>query len=189
MRSWWNVPPLRPAQRALLARYLEWVLYKRSVTLHYIACSGVPSTSATRDDDLKCRPFRKKSFISVGKNVNQHAKISDNFFLVIYPQNKKFSFTELCHPLCRLLLTCTAPNFQLFSPYLPKMSHFLRKFDHFTLIFTFFPKCRPFRSAARATRPLWPPSVRHSLHDVIFSKLHACSLNAFTLIVAPPKIK
>ena len=44
-----------------------------------VRTSGVPITSAARGDDFKCRPFRKKIF-SVGKNVNQNAKISDDLF-------------------------------------------------------------------------------------------------------------
>ena len=65
--------------------------------------SGVPSTSAAQGDDLKCRPFRKIFVSLTEKNVNQHAKISDDLFLVIYPKNENF-FNRIVPPpfdLCR----------------------------------------------------------------------------------------
>jgi len=68
-------------------------------------------------------PFQEKIF-SAQKNVNQHANISDDPVLVIYPKIKILRSSN-CRPLCRPLLTCAAPNFQLFCPYLPKISPFL----------------------------------------------------------------
>ena len=40
-----------------------------------LVSSGVPSTSAARGDDLKCRHF-----LSPAEKINQYAKISDDLF-------------------------------------------------------------------------------------------------------------
>ena len=91
----------------------------------------VPPGASTSNGALSGKifdPRRKKTALSGKlfylrrKKCQPTQKISDDFFLVIHPQSKNFTFTELCRPLCRPLLTCAAPNFQLFSPFLHKVS-------------------------------------------------------------------
>jgi len=61
-------------------------------------------------------PFQEKKLFSAGKNVNQHAKISDEllFFKVIYPKLKILRLTNNCHHLCRPLLTVFNVNLTIF---------------------------------------------------------------------------
>ena len=82
--------------------------------------SGVPSTSAARSDDLKWRPFRKNLFPLAEKNVNQHPKISDDFFKS-FTRKMNILRYKLCRPplgQCRLkfsaLLSVFTENFTFF---------------------------------------------------------------------------
>src|SRR6218665_1585251 len=59
-------------------------------------------------------PFQETFFSPAEKNVNQHAKISDDLFIVIQLKNGNLRY-ELCRPLCRPLLACAALNFVRFS--------------------------------------------------------------------------
>jgi len=54
--------------------------YSEYYTIILYRHSGIPSKSAARSDDLKCRPFRKKFFGQAQKDVKPLAKISDDFF-------------------------------------------------------------------------------------------------------------
>src|SRR6218665_1439086 len=122
--------------------------------------SGVPSTSAARGDDLKCRPFRGKHF-STPKNVNQHRKTSDDLFQSFTPKMK----------ILRLLNY--APSAAPFRPVPPlPFSFFVRIYQKchlfnvnltiFDVNFNIFAKSPPGGGAPGATRPLCTPcSVRH----------------------------
>src|SRR6218665_2912669 len=118
--------------------------------------SGVPSTSAARGDDLKCRPFRGKHF-STPKNVNQHRKTSDDLFQSFTPKMK----------ILRLLNY--APSAAPFRP-VPTLtfSFFVRIYQNchlfnvnltiFDVNFNIFPKFRPFGSVARRLAPSASPA-------------------------------
>ena len=129
---------------------MELTLFSYFLLISFLLLSsGVPSTSAARGNDLKCRPFRKKNF-SAGKNVNPQAKISDDFFLVIHPKNENFCY-RLCRPLCRPLVWPVPPL--IFISFV----RFYRKFYLFNVNLTIFPKSAVPRYATAFKRPCSRP--------------------------------
>src|SRR6218665_1378870 len=106
--------------------------------------------------------FRQENQVCTGFfDVNQLAKVSDDFFGVIHPKNEHFSLRIVPPPLPPPFWPVPPLIFTSCVCFYRKVYLFSRKFDHLYVDLTiFFRKCRPFGSAAWGDSPP-APSVRH----------------------------